>query len=95
MRINDRNIRLLILACMVGTMLMLRPLIIQAFQPQGAIDAVQTEQIRALDMRVSSTERAIDDVNQNVNWILGGIAGMYALLGIIGMVNLKIIARKS
>jgi hypothetical protein len=61
---------------------------------QTVTDAVQNEKISTIDKRVGMLEAAVSSVAEKQTYQLGGIAGMYALLGIIGVFNIRVISKK-
>jgi len=81
--------RFLIFASFAGCFLTAWPLI-----GQEATDAVQNVKIESLERRVAATEIVVASVNEKQTYILGGVAGMYALVGIIGIFNLRLIAKR-
>lgn len=94
-----RMARFIIVACILGALIAIWPIVMESiaqFPPQQetAIDAVQSEQIRALDRRVTRNATVIDATNDKLNWIEGGIAGIYGLMAVIGAFNLRIIGGK-
>lgn len=84
--------RIVTAAAFLGCVAMVLPLLAQS--GITATDAVQSEQIQQLDKRLNTLELSQVETNKNVNWMLGGIAGIYALIGIVGIVNIRMIVGK-
>lgn len=80
--------RLLVGISLFGAALMAYPVLAQ--RETAAIDAVQTEQIRALDIRLTSAEEDIRNTDTRITYIMGGIAGIYALIGLVGAFNIRV-----
>jgi len=80
--------RFIVFVCFFGSIILAWPLFGQSVK-----DAVQDEKIQTLEQRVSDHGIAIESLNVKQNYILGGVAGMYALMGIIGVFNAKLIRR--
>lgn len=91
---NLTVMRVLIALCMCGCVLSAYPLLIALGQYSVVIDAVQSEQIRQLDIRLTTAERKVEETDGNMKWILGSVAGIYGLLSIIGIFNFKLMAKK-
>jgi hypothetical protein len=81
-----RMVRLFILACFLGMIITAYPV----FSQTSATDAVQTEQIRVLDLRLIEQSRLVQEMSGQMKWLQGGIAGIYGFLGVIGIFNLKV-----
>ncbi len=82
----------LIFSCIAGMFLTAWPILPpQDNQWQVLVDAVQTDQIRALDQRMAKLEEVVSETDNKMQWILGSVAGIYGLMAIIGMFNIKVI----
>jgi hypothetical protein len=82
---------LLSIACFVGCFITAWPLLAQA--GDSITDALQTERISSIGEQVRAHEILIAELNSKVTYSLGGIAGMYALLGVIGLFNMRLIKK--
>ena len=84
--------RIIIAICFIGCFTIMWPLI--ASPLQDTVDAVQAEKIMNLEKSVALHSELISAINEKMTYTQGGVAGIYALLGIIGIFNLRIIRNK-
>lgn len=81
--------RVLVGVCFIGSVVMALPLM-----TQNVTDAVQNQKLDELERRITAHDKLLDDIGSKQNYQLGGIAGMYALLGIIGLFNTQLIKKR-
>jgi hypothetical protein len=77
--------------CILATLIMLLPLFGQGL---AAVDAVQNEKLSSLEMRVEIHGQTIAAIDSKMNWIIGGIAGIYGTMAVIGFMNMNLLKRK-
>lgn len=82
--------RLIILLCFLGCAVMVRSLVAQ----ENAIDAIQNFKIMRVEEIVSQHDKMLVTISEKMTYTQGGVAGIYAVLGIIGLFNLKLISKK-
>lgn len=83
--------QLITLSCFVGCCLMAWPLMAQ----DTVTDTIQNFKLSRVEEIVAQHDRLISSINEKMTYTQGGVAGIYALLGIIGLFNLKLIQKKS
>lgn len=99
-RIKRRTISILTLLCILGCVIVASPLSRQspsasyASPSQDARDAVQDERLKQLDSQVAAQASTISALDSKINWMLGGIAGIYGMMALIGFVNLNLLRGK-
>lgn len=82
--------QLLTLACFLGCCVTAWPLLAQ----ETTTDAIQNIKLLRVEEIVVRHDHLIAAINEKMTYTQGGVAGIYALLGIIGLFNLKLIQKK-
>lgn len=81
----------MIAACVLGSCLSAWPIMVTQTTNQETVNAVQDVLIVQLEARVNRNTVTIAELDSKMNWIIGGIAGIYAAMAIIGFINLSLL----
>lgn len=79
----------LTISCLIGMLLMIQPLLFgQGVRPVAVMDAVQNQRLKVLEANESTTTEKLGVLESKMNLILGGVSGIYAVFGMIGINNI-------
>lgn len=85
-----RTTKLIVFVCFLGFLLTAWPL----FAQESTADVLQNWKISQLQDAVAQHDKLLAVINEKMTYTQGGVAGIYALLGVIGLFNLRLIQKK-
>ena len=64
------------------------------FQEDSVVDAIQNEKLQRTERDIIELRTTVHALDSKINWMLGGIAGIYGVLAIVGAINASILKKK-
>lgn len=83
------------LCLMMGTLVAWPLPLFQEDHRAAVVDAIQDEKLGRNERDIAELRSTVQALDSKINWMLGGIAGIYGVLAIVGAINASILRKKT